>query len=418
MTVKNILKGLVVLGALNAVSAHSWVEQVRKIDSTGAFTGPVGYPIGFKNRTADFSDLDVQNKILDTKPNPAVCKPKANAYASLNRLTASAGDSVALIYQENGHVTQPFLTPRPYRDGLVSVYGTLQHEDSDGINDVLNSWTADGKGGNGKGQLLATHYYDDGQCYQNAGKDFAIKVYADRYKEFGLDELFCQTDFKLPDNLPETGTYTVMWVWDWPLIVSDTMNTTEIYTSCAEIQLGPKTDQSTQAIKFNKNNPINSAAISSQLETQFEATGLGIGTNPPASATGMPSEDPTTPDTPSASSASASVSEPKKGHGGIKTVTVTADAATTTHWVTVTVPAGNAQQTGASSVVSTSAQASSTQASSAQASSSVQASSSAQASSTASAQPAAPVANLPVTTISKFMRARATGQARRDNVDQ
>ncbi|OTB05059.1 hypothetical protein M426DRAFT_43587, partial [Hypoxylon sp. CI-4A] len=246
--------------------AHSWVETLRKIDSTGAFTGPVGYPIGYHNRTAlGFNDDMAQNKILDTTTNPVVCKPKANAYATLDRLSAAPGDYVAMLYQENGHVTQPNITPRPYRDGIVNIYGSLHHEDSDGINDVLNSWTADGKGGNGKGQLLATHYYDDGQCYQNAGQNFAIPIYAARYKEHGLDELYCQSDFKLPDDLPESGTYTVMWVWDWPLIVSDTQNSTEIYTSCAEIELGPAKSAQNEKVMFNKANKVNNAGIASQL---------------------------------------------------------------------------------------------------------------------------------------------------------
>ncbi|KAI0383519.1 hypothetical protein F5Y04DRAFT_27153 [Hypomontagnella monticulosa] len=426
MLFRGTLKVLTLLAASSAANAHSWVEQVRRIDSSGAFTGPVGYPIGYVNRTApNFSDTAAQNKILDTKPNPPVCKPKANAYATVNRLSASAGDYVALLYEENGHVTQPFLTPRPYRDGLVSVYGTLQHQDSDGINDVLNSWTADGKGGNGKGKLLGTHYYDDGQCYQNAGKNFAIPIYATRYKEHGLDELLCQTDFQLPDDLPESGIYTVMWVWDWPLITSDTQNTTEIYTSCAEIQLGPrKAGKGAEKIQFSNKNAINQAAISSQLGKQFEATGLGIGTNSPAAPTGMPTQSegqattdpsPTVTSAPSESSAPASSTTKKhksKSKGKVKTVTVTADPITTTAWHTVTVGIGGVGiGAGTGQVATSTPQASSSKKATATLTSS------SQSISANSSQPM-PTSNLPVTSISKFLKARSTGRARRDGNGQ
>ncbi|KAI8961957.1 hypothetical protein F5Y11DRAFT_208761 [Daldinia sp. FL1419] len=401
MPLKSVPKAilLTLLAASSAVNAHSWVEQVRKIDSTGAFTGPVGYPYAYMNRSAlGFNDDQVQNKILDTKSNPAVCKPKAGAYDHLSRLTAAPGDYVALIYQENGHVTQPNLTPRPYRDGLVSVYGTLHHEDSDGINDVLGAWTADGKGGNGKGKLLGTHFYDDGQCYQNAGHNFAIPIYAQRYKEHGLEELYCQTDFKLPDDLPHQGTYTVMWVWDWPLITSDTTNVTEIYTSCAEIQLEAPKGNEDEHVKFSGKNPINNAAIKSQLKVQFEATGLGVGTHPPAA----PTETPADKGTPTSEDTAPSETTTKKHHhhDGVKTVTVTAPAVTTTKWQTVTVGSGsgsgNTPNTNRRESYATS-QPFPTQ------------------NATTSAHQAAPTSIVPVTSVSKFMKARATGHMRRSS---
>ncbi|KAI2616032.1 hypothetical protein GGR54DRAFT_247004 [Hypoxylon sp. NC1633] len=398
MHFKKVLRAILLLEASSAVTAHSWVEQVRRIDSTGAFTGETGRPIGYKDRTMHgFSDAVVQNKILDTKPNPAVCLPAANAYASISRLTAAAGDYVALVYQENGHVTQPFLTPRPYRDGIVNVYGTMHHQDSDGINDVLNSWTADGKGGNGKGQLLATHYYDDGQCYQNLGTSYNIAIYADRLHKYGLPELFCQTDFQLPADLPETGTYTIMWVWDWPLITSDTTNVTEIYTSCAEIQLeAPKSGKNAQ-LKYSKNHPIQSAGIESQLATMFEATGLGIGTNSPAapSATSPGKHSATTDASTMESSAESST---EKQHGGVKTVVVTAAPQTTTAWRTVTV--GASAGTSEQSEISPSAT-----------------STSSQQSSSGTSQPA-PTTDVPVKSVSKFLKARVTGRARREGDDQ
>ncbi|XDG08728.1 hypothetical protein ABKA04_008343 [Annulohypoxylon sp. FPYF3050] len=409
MLLNNIIKAISLIAvAAPAAKAHSWVEQVRQIDLTGAFTGTVGYPIGYMNRSAtDFNDSLAQNKILNTATNPAVCKPKAGAYDKVNRLSAAAGDHVALIYQENGHVTQPNLTPRPYRDGIVNVYGTLNHQDSDGINDVLNAWTADGKGGNGKGKLLGTHYYDDGQCYQNTGHNFAIPIYAARFHEHGLEELYCQTDFQLPEDLPDSGTYTVMWVWDWPLITSDTQNTTEIYTSCAEIELGPPKKSAKNAqVKYASNNKIQSAGIASQLATQFEATGLGIGTHPPVAApsnAASSSQDSgaiTSSGVATSGSAEPTSSSTKKHKGhqsGVTTVTVTAAEVTTTAWKTVTVDGKHHKS---SAVASTSGEQASISAS-------------ASASAPAGASSAAPTSIVPVTTISKFMKARATGKVRR-----
>ncbi|KAI5865903.1 hypothetical protein GGS23DRAFT_359422 [Durotheca rogersii] len=385
---------LSLLATIQTATAHSWVEQVHKIGQNGAFVGDMGYPLGYVDRAQPDVDNNAQNKILDTKSNPAICKPKANAYASVKRLSASAGDAVALVYQENGHVTQPLLTPRPYRSGLVSVYGTLQHEDSDGINDVRNAWTADGKGGNGKGKLLAAHFYDDGQCYQNAGAA-NIPVYKQRSAQHGLSELYCQTDFQLPADLPSSGIYTVMWVWDWPLIHPDGTNTTEIYTSCAEIELGSAKaggkNSAGAKIQFSSNNPIDKAGIASQLDTPIEATAL-LGTaapsspaaqNPATSASAVPvTSSLASSAVSSAVSSSAVASSPttkERGSGGVKTVTVTANPVTATQWKTVTVGGGDA-------------------------------------SASASARPssAAPTVSAPALSVTRFMRARATGHERRD----
>ncbi|KAI0009416.1 hypothetical protein F4779DRAFT_370541 [Xylariaceae sp. FL0662B] len=399
MVFKTFTKAFAFLAASQAVSAHSWVEALHRIDSSGAFSEDVGYPIGFANRTLpDFTDDKAENKILKTDGNPAICKPKANAYTGdITRLSAAPGDNVALLYQENGHVTQPYLTKRPYRGGNVYVYGTLQHEDSDGINDVLNSWTADGKGGNGKGKLLATHFFDDGQCYQD---NEANPIWKERNAKHGVPQLWCQTDMQLPQDLPSTGIYTLMWVWDWPMVVSDTDNVTEIYTSCAEIELGPAKPDTGVKVKFSKELPADQAAISSQLAMLIEATGLGVGTNKPAAPTNQPAEPSAAPsaapsqDSSTATDAPASSTTAKEeGNDGVKTVTVTADPSTTTKFQTVTVGGGNGVGNAKQSET---------------------AAPEATASSVTSAQPTQPTSLVPVTSISHFMKARATGQARRE----
>ncbi|KAI1752143.1 hypothetical protein F4782DRAFT_158677 [Xylaria castorea] len=336
MSLKGVtIAAISLLAAAPTVNAHTWVEYLYHINSNGAFTGDPGFPIGYIPRTQGVSDEVHQNKILDTSTNPVVCKPLSSSDTTqYPPLQASAGDYIALQYQENGHVTQPDLTPRPYRGGNVYVYGTSQHKDTDGINDVLNAWTADGKGGNGKGKMLATHYFDDGQCFQdNPGNPITQQ----RQSQYGVNQLPCQTDVQLPTDLPSQGTYTLMWVWDWPRIISDTQNVTEIYTTCAQINLQGSVKGASvngpPGIKFSNNNNIASAAISSQVHKLIEATALGVGTSSPPAPTGLgeatSSSDPTT-----------STSK-GKDHSHIKTVTVTAAPETVTQFYTVTKTASN-----------------------------------------------------------------------------
>ncbi|KAI0160731.1 hypothetical protein GGR57DRAFT_391184 [Xylariaceae sp. FL1272] len=336
------------LATVPTTMAHSYVEDLYLLDDKGAFTGKPGYAIGWVSRTTPgFGDAVVQNKIIDTAGNPPVCKSLSLSNTDLYPpLTASAGDYIAMQYQENGHVSQPDLTKRPYRSGNVYVYGTLEHQDSDGINDVLNSWNAEGTGGNKKGKLIASHYYDDDQCYQN---NPATEVWQTRSKKNGgLSELWCQTDIQLPTDLPDSGTYTLMWVWDWPNIIDDTHNSTEIYTSCAQINLSGSSANSKKAktIKFASDNKMPSAGIASQINTLIEATALGVGQSSPA---------PVTISQPAATGSaqgSTSTSSKKGNDDHIKTVTVTADAATVTQYTTVTAGAPTSAPTNTATSVS------------------------------------------------------------------
>ncbi|KAI1827094.1 hypothetical protein F4861DRAFT_431969 [Xylaria intraflava] len=379
------------LAAVPVANAHTWVEYLYHVSGTGAFTGDPGYPIGYIPRQQGVSDDAHQTKILDTSTNPPVCKPLSSSDTTkYPPLKAAPGSYIAMQYQENGHVTQPDLTPRPYRGGNVYVYGTTQHQDSDGINDVLNAWTADGKGGNQKGKLLATHYFDDGQCFQDNPGNPIVDA---RKAKFGVDQLFCQTDLQLPTDLPTDGTYTLMWVWDWPRIISDTQNVTEIYTTCAQIDLsGSANSESVSAnptIKFAGTGNIQSAAISSQLNELIEATTLGIGTNSPPAPTGL--GDATTAQPTPTTSSDQGVSS----GNGIKTVTVTAQPQTVTEYQTAIMSGGS----DSSEVTSQSSTAMPTE--------------------TASITPTVsfPSVLVPVTSVQGFLKARAarvTGQARRN----
>ncbi|KAI3340703.1 hypothetical protein F4824DRAFT_398753 [Ustulina deusta] len=387
------------LATVPTTSAHTWVEFLYHISSNGSFTGNPGYPIGYTPRAQGVSDDVHQTKIMDTSTNPAICKPLSSSNANqYPPLQAGAGDYIALQYQENGHVTQPELTLRPYRGGNVYVYGTMQHQDTDGINDVLNAWTADGQGGNQKGKLLATHYFDDGQCFQDAP---GIPIAQERKAKYGVDQLFCQTDIQLPADLPSDGTYTLMWVWNWPRIISDSQNITEIYTTCAQIDLSgsAKSQEGAKAvpsIKFDSNNNIASAAISSQVHNLIEATALGIGTNSPPAPTGL--GDATSSADPAPSSTTKS-----KGHSHIKTVTVTAEPETVTQYFTVT-KSGDNTNGDATSQLSTSATATVTTVPT-------------KGTVTSSVIPF-PTSFIPVTSVHGFLKVRAarvTGHARRDS---
>ncbi|KAH8166884.1 hypothetical protein CIB48_g1337 [Xylaria polymorpha] len=415
MSLKGVtVAALSLLAAAPTANAHTWVEFLYHISSTGSFTGDPGYPIGYIPRSQGVSDDVHQNKILDTSKNPAICKPLSSSDTTqYPPLQAAAGDYIALQYQENGHVTQPDLTPRPYRGGNVYVYGTTQHKDSDGINDVLNAWTADGKGGNGKGQLLATHYFDDGQCFQDAPGN---AIAQQRKAKYGVDQLFCQTDIQLPTDLPSQGTYTLMWVWDWPRIISNSQNVTEIYTTCAQIDLQGSVKGASvngrPGIKFGDNNNIASAAISSQVHNLIEATALGIGTSSPPAPTGLPeatgSSDPTT-STGSAQTTSSSDPATSTGkghhHDHIKTVTVTAAPETVTQFYTVTKTASNNNEDTTPTQTSTSETATVTV-------------TTVPTTTVTSPTIQFPTSFVPVTSVHGFLRVRAarvTGHARRDS---
>ncbi|KAI0474604.1 hypothetical protein F4859DRAFT_74215 [Xylaria cf. heliscus] len=410
MTFKGItVAALSLLAAAPTANAHTWVEYLYHISSTGAFTGNPGYPIGYIPRSQGVSDDVHQNKILDTSTNPVICKPLSSSDTTqYPPLQAAAGDYIALQYQENGHVTQPDLTLRPYRGGNVYVYGTTQHQDSDGINDVLNSWTVDGKGGNGKGKLLATHYFDDGQCFQDAPGN---PIAQERKSKYGVDQLYCQTDIQLPTDLPSEGTYTLMWVWDWPRIISDSQNVTEIYTTCAQINLqGSVKGASVNGglgIKFGNNNNVASAAISSQVHSLIEATALGIGTNSPPAPTGLgkatSSSDPTSSAAPTSPTSPATSATQGNNNGHIKTVTVTADPETVTQFYTVTKTVGNNDEDPTTTHASTSGTAKVTV-------------TTVSATTVTSSVVAFPTSFVPVTSVQGFLKVRAarvTGHARR-----
>ncbi len=249
------------------------------ISPAGTFEDVKGYPRGNQLRADPaFTDVNLVWKILDNDPSHAMCftgkQDTPNQTQGSPALKASPGDMVAMRYQENGHVTifNPEI-PKPPNSGTVYIYGTTQPRADDKLYDIHPNWTLDGKGGDGRGFLLATRNYDDGQCYevnetpksQQRQKEFAHE--AD--PEMG-QKLWCQTDVTIPDTLPAEGALTIYWVWDWPTLNADgSTKVVEIYTSCIDIELVPGQGTS-KSLKYDDGQILNKAAIKSQLTNQFD----------------------------------------------------------------------------------------------------------------------------------------------------
>ncbi|KAL9101190.1 MAG: hypothetical protein Q9163_003529 [Psora crenata] len=249
-------------GLLPHTAAHSWIEQLTLIDSTGVFTGTPGYPRNFSSRTAPgFTDNlfvhllppsdPLEARDVDTegiKPTDPMCKKsQQQQYQSdgFPRLSATPGSMIALRYQENGHVTLPQNQPgKPGNRGNVSIYGTSEPKPDENFLDVFKQWNSAGTGGDKRGKLLATQPYDDGQCYQVNGGTIS-KSRQEQYPH-GTDELtgkdiWCQNDIKLPADLPTGKSYTLYWVWDWPtepgVDPGLPKGKAEVYTSCMDIDI-------------------------------------------------------------------------------------------------------------------------------------------------------------------------------------
>jgi hypothetical protein len=288
------------------VNAHSWVEELTVVSPNGTFTGAKGYPRGNVFRVPSFNDKMMQwqlpaNNGDEMLPNMTMCRPSqqgSNNTADSPRLQAAPGDVVAMRYQENGHVTQPWIkSGKPVHSGTVYVYGTENPREDDTFLAIHKVWNLDGTGGDGRGKLLSTQYFDDGQCYQ---VDDVSPISVDRQKEFprkpgaGSVEganLWCQTDIAVPKDVTSKSTYTLYWVWDWPTLKTD--NTTympEVYTTCIDLNIIDSQDSSSTGsnqanaanVAFGQVTNYGDAAIQSIFEN---VKTQGTQTVPPQSST-------------------------------------------------------------------------------------------------------------------------------------
>ena len=345
--------------------AHTWVEQVTVIASNGTFVGTPGYPRGFVPRAPDVdpdagmvyllppNGRSTGNEIL---PTDLMCKSSQtieNQTPGSPALIASPGDLVALRYQENGHVTQPQLpSGKPLGSGNVYVYGTSKPLNNDTYLGIHRVWNSAGTGGDGRGILLATRHFDDGQCYQINGGPISQA----RQKQFPHtanalmgNDLWCQTDVQLPTNA--TDSYTLYWVWEWPTLdTTGAVFKNESYTTCMDVTLDSISGSSTKAasVNFVQGQALDNGAIAEQLASPFivaeiapEQTASGV-TGAPTPISTPAAVTPTQPNTnPLLATSQAS----SKAAGGFITVTVTATPGKETIYLTTTVSAGAGEPT-------------------------------------------------------------------------
>ncbi|ERS99719.1 hypothetical protein HMPREF1624_03083 [Sporothrix schenckii ATCC 58251] len=354
------------------------------IASNGTMTGAPGYIRGYVSRAMpgfsdDMDDFLVPengrptgNEILSTDP---LCHPSqtiGNYSTKFPMLTVTPGGYIALRYQENGHVTLPEVNPtKPLNRGTVYIYGTTQPSDNELFLDVFQKWTADGTGGNGRGRLLATRNFDDGQCYQinNGNISEARQAQFTKVAENpqGAD-LWCQNDIQLPSDLVAGSKYTLYWIWNWPTfnaagsptdIPTAGYNVTLLqhYTSCMDVSVvagsGSGSGGSSKAITHNfastytRSQDLNDAAVLSQLVNgafQVEVPGAAAGAG---SNSGSGNSTATSPAV-AATTKPANTASVNAGGQHEHTIVVTVTE-TEPHYVTVTVPAGGAPTTTPSS---------------------------------------------------------------------
>ncbi|PNS20854.1 hypothetical protein CAC42_2785 [Sphaceloma murrayae] len=239
------------------VSAHSWVEQMQEISEDGSFVGPMGYPRGYVGRTdAGFSG-DAMNYLLPPLSSGRIkinnddllCHPDQRTQKQSDNypvLKMEPGGFVAMKYLENGHVTLPTNQKGKAKSGgTVFVYGTTEPKDDEKIMDVLK-WTEDGKGGDGRGTMIAAQNFDDGRCHQINGETISKERqqdFPDRLPDQPTSnvEQWCETDVKLPTDI-DGSKLTVYWVWQWNTepgadpTYPDGKD--EYYTTCADINVG------------------------------------------------------------------------------------------------------------------------------------------------------------------------------------
>ncbi|EHK26803.1 uncharacterized protein TRIVIDRAFT_140997 [Trichoderma virens Gv29-8] len=155
--------------------AHSWVERLMVIDTSGKMTGQPGYIRGTVTRLDPlFNDFQMQHLLPATNENEVsesdrMCKNSqtfGNYSTTLPALWAKPGSYIALQHQENGHVTLPENSPQKESSGMIYIYGTSNPSEDDTLRSIHRVWDCNGRGGDGRGRLLAVRPFDDGQCYQ------------------------------------------------------------------------------------------------------------------------------------------------------------------------------------------------------------------------------------------------------------
>jgi hypothetical protein len=285
-------------------SAHTWIEQMMVIAPNGTLVGDPGFARGNVLRdSAGFSDPTMVNlippdgrPINEIDPTDLMCKSTQTTQTQTDgspRLQAAAGSGIALRYQENGHVTLPQNQPgKPTNRGTVYVYGTTQPSSDDAFLAIHRVWNADGTGGDGRGVLLSTQNFDDGQCYQVNGGTISEQrqqTYAHPADTLMGSDLWCQQDIQIPSTAPSGQPYTLYWVWDWPTLPGTSGfpdGKQEIYTTCMDVDIvdGAETLSADQ-VSYVAGQPLDNAAVSAELADIANPTAVTGKTIPFTAAT-------------------------------------------------------------------------------------------------------------------------------------
>ncbi|PVH90346.1 hypothetical protein DM02DRAFT_471754, partial [Periconia macrospinosa] len=239
----------------------SWVEQLSVVAPNASYVGEYGYSRAFRDKGGPGFDQNanlwtvppLENQPPFVRPGDLLCHPSQRTLTPLPdfpRLKASPGLILALRYAENGHSTIPGggkgLPGKPQLGGTVFVFGTNAAREDETLSNVLQ-WTADGRGGDGRGTLLTAQNFDDGRCYQLGNGAALANLRRERFPnpipgQSGTDhELLCETDVKLPDSVAVGRPFTLYWVWQWPTAPGQDPNfprgKDEYYVSCMDVDI-------------------------------------------------------------------------------------------------------------------------------------------------------------------------------------
>ncbi|KAF4125142.1 hypothetical protein GMORB2_3981 [Geosmithia morbida] len=331
-----------------STTAHSWIEAAYRIDaSTRKFVGAPGYPRGgnFRRLSAETGLTDAEYVYRIPENGQYTGQENINQRpVEANRpdetLEASPGDRIAVLHLENGHVSYP-QEGRPLNGGTVYIYGTSQPTDADKLTDVHLAWNEAGTGGDGRGRLLATRNFDDGQCYEGNPSSQVATTRAAAVGSDASTSMDCQSEIQLPDDLAVGSNYTIYWYWDWPLLdtakidmdgtkqglypwmgtfvqgeedprgfTADMIASNESYASTMDISIVEKSDYASQSLPADEAalSAVYRTAIEAQMKTAFdvkvpviEPVGSGGGsdtTTSPAATGTTAATTPTTPTTP------------------------------------------------------------------------------------------------------------------------
>lgn len=354
------LRAFILAFIFTSVAAHSWIEVAYKIDAASRkFFGAPGYPRG-----GSFRRLSAENGLTDQEYIHRIPEDgKYTGQENINKrpieanrpdetLEAAPGDYIAIMHLENGHVSYK-QDGRPLNSGTIYIYGTDKPKDEDKLFDIHLVWNEDGTGGDGRGRLLATRNYDDGQCYEGNANSEVAMARSKANNATPQDTLACQSNIQLPEDLKPGSTYTIYWYWDWPILNQGSIDmegtkkglfpwmgtfmeghkdprgfteaalmTNESYSSTLDVKIVEKSAYSSQPAQnvATGNSPVYNMAIKEQMENQFDVQvptieGGGDNSNN-GSGEGAPPAPPSTDAAPSATGGTVEAPAPA-------TVTVT-----------------------------------------------------------------------------------------------